>query len=68
MSLETISTELEDMGVDYEERQANLTGEPELVIPVTDLSASKVRQIEYLCTSNEGIVSKNTDQWVVSNL
>jgi len=68
MSLETIRNELQEMGVEFKERTANLTEEPEIVIPMTSVSSSKARQIEYLCTSNEGIVSKESEQWVVTNL
>lgn len=68
MSLEQICDELEEMGVDYYERDTQLTQTHEVVIPITDVPASKARQIEFLCTSNEGIVSKNTDEWVVQRL
>lgn len=68
MSLEQICNELDEMNVDYHEQDAELTNVHEVVIPITDVSASKARQIEFLCTSNEGIVNKNTDEWVVQNL
>jgi len=68
MSLESIRQELREMGVDFEERKANLTNAPEIVIPMEDISSSKARQIEYLCTSNEGVVSKKNENWVVTQL
>lgn len=68
MSLETICNELDKMEVKYSRQDTKMTNTPEVVIPITNISASKARQIEFLCTSNEGIVTKNSDKWVVQNL
>lgn len=68
MSLETIQDELDKMGVDYTRDTKDFTNEPIIHIPVTDMSATQARQIEYLCTSNETIVSKKEPAWEVTPL
>jgi len=68
MALNVICSELEDMDVTFTKQNANLSKVTEIVIPITDVSSSKARQIEYVCTSNEGIVTKNEEEWIVQNL
>lgn len=68
MSLETIQDELDEMDVEYTRDTKDFTNEPVIRIPITDISATQARQIEYLCTSNETIVSKKDPAWKVTPL
>lgn len=68
MAFETIKSELDAMEVSYEESTRGLTNAPELRIDVSELSSGKARQVEFVCTSNECIVSKDTDVWHIEEL
>jgi len=56
------------MEVAYKTTVSDFTNVEEVVIPTTDISPARLRQIEYLCTSNEGIVTKNESKWVIQEL
>lgn len=68
MTFETIKSELDAMEVSYEEQTRGLTNTPELRVDVAELSRGEARQVEFVCTSNECIVSKDTEVWSIEQL
>lgn len=68
MSLDEVTNELDNMDVPYQTGERGLTGTPEVIIDVTSLSDSKARQVEYMCTSHECIVTKDSETWNVELL